>query len=109
MFENFMTYFFDFKRFAETGDVLTKKERILLEWCNYLSNNTKFENIVLNRFNDITFESNNRNFKLEVNDDYTYTLTYEHTSYRYATLYDGLVVGDFYKLRNWFKKRNYLK
>lgn len=120
MFENFMTYFFDFKRFAETGDILTKKERLLLEWCDYLSDNTKFKNIVLNRFDNITFESSNRNFKLEINDDYTVSLSYCYNKLianngkckDYSTpndINESNVKGDFYTLRNWFKKRNYLK
>lgn len=109
MFENFTTYFNAFKRFAETGDVLTKRERMLLEWCNYLLDNTKFKNIVLNHFNDITFESSNRLFQLEIDDNKLYKLTY---IYRSGNKYDsskGQINGDFYKLRNWFKKRNYLK
>jgi len=120
MFENFEYYLEGFKRFAETGDVLSKKERILLEWCNYLLDNTKFKNIVLNRFNDITFESKNRTFRLEVNDDYTYSLSYYYRKLYadngkckdYSTpddVYESTVKGDFYTLRNWFKKRNYLK
>jgi len=120
MFENFKYYLEGFKRFAETGDVLTKRERILLEWYNYLSDNTKFKNIVLNHFNDITFESGNRTFKLEINDDYTFSLSYYYKKLivdngkckDYSTSEDineCIVSGDFYKLRNWFKKRNYLK
>lgn len=120
MLENFIKYFNDFKRFVETGDVLTKKERMLLEWYDYLSDNTKFKNIVLNYFNDITFESANRTFKLEVNEDYICSLSYYYKKLiadngkckDYSTsddIYETTIKGDFYKLRSWFKKRNYLK
>ena len=120
MFENFGEYYNGFKNFCETGDILSKKERMLLEWCDYLLDNTKFKNIMLNRFNDITFESGNRTFKLEVNDDYTYSLSYYYKKLiadngkckDYSTSNDineSTVRGDFYTLRNWFKKRNYLK
>lgn len=109
MFENLGYYLEGFKNFYETGDVLSKKERMLLDWCNYLLDNTKFKNIVLNRFNDITFESSNRLFQLEIDDNKLYKLTY---IYRSGNKYDnskGQINGDFYNLRNWFKKRNYLK
>ena len=53
MFENLGYYLEGFKNFVETGDVLSKKERMLLDWFNYLSDNTKFKNISLNHFNDI--------------------------------------------------------
>lgn len=120
MFENFMIYFNAFKRLVETGDILTKKERMLLEWCNYLFDNTKFKNIVLNHFDNITFESSNRNFKLEINEDNTFSLSYYYRKLYadngkckdYSTpddVYESTVKGDFYKLRDWFKKRNYLK
>lgn len=120
VFENFREYYNGFKNFCETGDILSKKERMLLEWCDYLLDNTKFKNIMLNRFNDITFESGNRTFKLEVNDDYTYSLSYYYKKLiadngkckDYSTSNDineSTVRGDFYTLRNWFKKRNYLK
>lgn len=119
-FENFLYYLEGFKNLVETGDVLSKKERLLLEWCNYLSNNTKFKNIALNNFNNVTFKSGNRAFKLEINEDYTVSLTY---CYRFLVVDNGkckdystsedmnesTITGDFYKLRNWFKKRNYLK
>ncbi len=120
MFENLGYYLEGFKNFVETGDVLSKKERMLLDWFNYLSDNTKFKNISLNHFNDITFESGNRTFKLEVNDDHTYSLSYYYRKLYadngkckdYSTpddVYETTVKGDFYTLRNWFKKRNYLK
>jgi len=120
MFGNFISRFNAFAQFAETGDVLTKRERLLLEWCNYLFDNTKFKNIVLNHFNDITFESSNRNFKLEINDDYTFSLSYYYNKLvvnnskckDYSTpddINESTIIGDFYQLRNWFKKRNYLK
>ena len=120
MVENFSYYLEGFKNFVETGDVLSKKERMLLEWWNYLGDNTKFKNIVLNYFNDITFKSSNRNFKLEINDDYTFSLSYYYNKLvvdsgkckDYSTpndLNESTVKGDFYQLRNWFKKRNYLK
>lgn len=114
MFENFGYYLDGFKNFVETGDVLNKKERMLLEWCDYLSVNTKFKKIVLNYFNDITFKSSNRNFRLEINNDSTFSLSYYDTGdcKDYSTRSDingSIVSGDFYKLRTWFKKRNYLK
>ena len=116
MFENFGYYLDGFKNFVEAGDVLTKKERILLEWCNYLLANTKFKNIVLNHFNDITFKSSNRNFKLEINEDRTFSLSYYYNKLivdkdylTHRDINESIVSGDFYKLRSWFKKRNYLK
>ena len=120
MFENLGYYLEGFKNLVETGDVLSKKERLLLDWCNYLSDNTKFKNIVLNEFNDITFESSNRNFKLEINDDYTFSLSYYYNKLivdngkckDYSTpddINENKISGNFYTLRNWFKKRNYLK
>lgn len=130
MFENFEPgsiniyndiYFNTFKRIVkDSDDILTKRERIFFEWCNYLLDNTKFKKIVLNYFNNITFESSNRNFKLEINDDYTYTLSYYYNKIfvnngkckDYSTSDDSngsKVIGNFYTLRNWFKKRNYLK
>ena len=120
MFENFGCYLEGFRNFYETGDILSKKERMLLDWWNYLGDNTKFKNVVLNRFTYITFESGNRTFKLEVNDDYTYSLSYCYKKLiadngkckDYSTSDDideSTIRGDFYKLRNWFKKRNYLK
>ena len=114
MFENFGYYLAGFKSFVETGDVLTKKERMLLEWCDYLLATTKFKKIALNYFNDITFKSSNRNFKLEINDDNTFSLSYYYNGNGkdYSTISDinkSIVSGDFYKLRSWFKKRNYLK
>ena len=120
MFENLGYYIEGFKNLVETGDVLSKRERMLLEWWNYLGDNTKFKNVVLNRFDNITFESSNRTFKLEINDDYTFSLSYYYKKLivdngkckDYSTSEDineCIVSGDFYKLRNWFKKRNYLK
>lgn len=120
MFENFTVYFHRFKNFYETGDILTKKERILLEWWNYLGDNTKFKNIVLNEFDNITFESGNRKFKLEINKDDAVVLSYYYKFLivdngkckDYSTpddINENIVVGDFYTLRKWFKKRNYLK
>lgn len=118
MFEHFGYYFNGSKRFTDTDDALSKKERMLLEWCNYLLDNTKFKNIVLNHFENITFESSNRTFKLEINDDYTFSLSYYYKKLTlvngrdYSTpddIYESTIKGDFYKLRNWFKKRNYLK
>lgn len=114
MFENFGYYLDGFKNFVETGDVLAKKERMLLEWCDYLSVNTKFKKIVLNYFNDITFKSSNRNFKLEINDDNTFSLSYHYNDNgkdysTHSDINESIISGDFYKLKNWFKKRNYLK
>lgn len=120
MFENLGWYLEGFKRWAETGDVLSKKERMLLDWLAYIDDNTKFKNIYLNHFNDITFESANRTFKLEINDDYTVSLSYYYKKLivdngkckDYSTASDineNTIRGDFYTLRNWFKKRNYLK
>lgn len=120
MFGNFGYYLEGFKNFAETGDVLNKEERLLVDFWNYLGANTKFKNISLNGFDSITFESKNRIFKLEVNDDFTYSLSYYYNYLivdngkckDYSTpddIYETTVKGDFYKLRNWLKKRNYLK
>jgi len=120
MFENLGYYLEGFKNFVENGDVFSKKERMLLEWCNYLSYHTKFKNIMLNHFNDITFESSNRTFRLEINDDYTISLSYYYRKLYadngkckdYSTpddVYETTIKGDFYTLRKWFKKRNYLK
>ncbi len=120
MFENLGYYLEGFKNFAETGDVLSKKERIFVEWWNYLGDNTKFKNIVLHHFTFITFESSNRTFKLEINNDYTFSLSYHYKKLivdngeckDYSTpddINECIVSGDFYTLRNWFKKRNYLK
>ena len=120
MFENFGYYLDGFKNFVETGDVLTKKERMLLGWCNYLLANTKFKNIILNQFNGITFKSSNRNFKLEINEDCTFSLSYYYNKLivdnsngkdysTHSDINESIVNGDFYKLRSWFKKRNYLK
>ena len=120
MFGNFGYYFEGFKNFVETGDVLTKKERLLVDFWNYLGDNTKFKNITLNCLDSITFESKNRTFKLEVEDDYTYSLSYYYNKLivdngkckDYSTpndIFKSIVKGDFYTLRNWFRKRNYLK
>lgn len=120
MFGNFMYYFNGFKNYCETGDVLNKEERLLVDFWNYLGDNTKFKNITLNGFDSITFESKNRTFKLEVNDEYTYSLSYYYNALivdngkckDYSTpddIFETTIKGDFYKLRNWFKKRNYLK
>ena len=120
MFEYFNVYFHRFKNFYETGDVLTKKERILLGWWNYLGDNTKFKNVVLNEFDNITFESGNRKFKLEINKDDAVVLSYYYKKLivdngkckDYSTpddINENVIIGDFYTLRNWFKKRNYLK
>ena len=116
----FTNYIEAFKNFVETGDVLSKKERMLLEWSNYLLDNTKFKNISLNGLDNITFESGNRTFKLNINDDYTFSLSYYYKKLivdngkckDYSTPNDinkSIVSGDFIALRNWFKKRNYLK
>lgn len=120
MFENLGYYIEGFKNLVETGDILSKRERMLLEWWNYLGDNTKFKNVVLNHFTYITFESSNRTFKLEINDDYTFSVSYYYKKLivdngkckDYSTSEDineCIVSGDFYTLRNWFKKRNYLK
>ena len=117
----FRQYFFGYKNYCETGDVLSKEERLLVDFWNYLGANTKFKNITLNcDFESITFESKNRTFKLEVNEDYTYSLSYYYNKLivdndkckDYSTpsdIFESVVKGDFYTLRNWFKKRNYLK
>lgn len=92
-----------------TGNGLSNKENQLLTLWNYLGDNTKFKNIVMEELSSITFESKNRKFELEVNDDHIYKLTY---IYRSGNKYDrskGQIIGDFYTLRKWFKKRNYLK
>lgn len=110
----------DFKNFIETGSYLTKKEQMLIDWCNYLSYNTKFKKISVNYLEHITFESDNRKFKLEIDDNYTISLSYYYKKLivdngkfkDYSTPIDingNTVKGDFYTLRNWFKKRNYLK
>ena len=110
----------DFKNFIETGSYLTKKEQMLIDWCNYLSYNTKFKKISVNYLEHIIFESANRKFKLWVNDDYTVSLSYYYKKLiadngkckDYSTpndINESTVKGDFYMLRNWFKKRNYLK
>lgn len=110
MFGNFMDYYFGFKNFCETGDVLSKEERPLVDLWNYLGANTKFKNITLNcSFDSIIFESKNRLFQVDVNDDRTYYLTYMHRSGNKYDRSEGQIFGDFYTLRNWFKKRNYLK
>lgn len=89
------------------GNGLSKKENKLLAWCNYLYDNTKFKNISLNHFNNITFESKNRKFKLEINNNY-YILIYDSSLGNYYAGEDR-IIGNFHTLRNWFKKRNYLK
>lgn len=127
MFENFGYYLEGFRNFVKTGDVLSKKERMLLEWCNYLLDNTKFKNIVLNRFNNITFESKNRLFTMSLKesriakDHFDILLDYEFKPNRKFIDKQTDIASDFYKkgkssimfdydsLMKWFKKRNYLK
>ncbi len=106
----FRQYFLGFKNYCETGDVLSKEERLLVDFWNYLGANTKFKNITLNcDFESVTFESKNRKFMLELTDDEEYNLTYIHHCENKYDKSAGVLTGDFYTLRNWFKKRNYLK
>lgn len=95
------------------GNGLSKKENQLLALCNYIADNTKFKKVSLNHLHDITFESKNRRFRLEIIDDNTYYLVYKyHNGNKYVNSKDkdiSSVIGDFYILRKWFKKRNYLK
>jgi len=92
-----------------TGNGLSNKENLLLTWWNYLGDNTKFKNIVMEELSFITFESNNRKFELEINGDHIYKLTYIYRSENKYDRSEGQIFGDFYQLRKWFKKRNYLK
>lgn len=92
-----------------TGNGLSNRENQVVAWWNYLGDDTKFKNVVMEELSYITFESKNRKFKLEIADDHIYKLTY---IYRSGNKYDrskGQINGDFYTLRDWFKKRNYLK
>ena len=89
----------------------TVSKSVLNHWnmLKYLDDNTKFKNVVMEELSSITFESKNRKFELEITDNHNYKLTY---IYRSGNKYDrskGQIFGDFYKIRNWFKKRNYLK
>jgi len=92
-----------------TGNGLSKRENQVIGWWNYLGDDTKFKNVVMEELSYITFESKNRKFKLEITGEHIYKLTY---TYRNGNRYDrsnGEIEGDFYTLRSWFKKRNYLK
>lgn len=110
-----------FKDFKSVGDTLLPEERLLFYWSDFLQNNTNFKHISVNGCEDITFESGNRKFKLKVNEDYSFILSYYYNklvlynsdrSEDYSTPDDintNTITGDFITLRNWFKKRNYLK
>lgn len=114
--------YFDYESFPlvvnefinNTGDLdsgLSKREHLILNWANYIYEETKFKNIQINYLNSVTFESSNRLYQLEIIDDTNkiYQLTY---NYRNGNKYDkikGQIKGDFVFLRNWFKKRNYLR
>lgn len=92
-----------------TGNGLSNRENQVVAWWNYIGDDTKFKNVVMEELSYVTFESKNRTFKLEITDNHIYKLTY---IYRSGNKYDrskGQINGDFYTLRNWFKKRNYLK
>lgn len=92
-----------------TGNGLSNRENQVVGWWRYLGDDTKFKNVVMEELSYVTFESKNRKFKLEITGDHIYQLTY---IYRSGNRYDrskGQISGDFYELRNWFKKRNYLK
>jgi hypothetical protein len=92
-----------------TGNGLSNRENQVVGWWRYLGDDTKFKNVVMEELSYVTFESKNRIFKLEITDNHIYKLTY---IYRSGNKYDrskGQISGDFYKLRDWFKKRNYLK
>lgn len=92
-----------------TGNGLSNRENQVVAWWNYLGDDTKFKNVIMEELSYITFESKNRKFELEITGDHIYKLTY---IYRSGNKYDrskGQITGDFYKLRDWFKKRNYLK
>jgi len=109
-----------FKEFKSIGDMMTPEERLLFYWLDFLQNNTNFKHVSVNS-EDITFESENRKFKLKVNEDYSFELSYYYNklvlynsdrSNDYSTPDDinaNAITGDFITLRNWFKKRNYLK
>jgi hypothetical protein len=92
-----------------TGNGLSNRENQVVGWWRYLGDDTKFKNVVMEELSYVTFESKNRKFKLEITGDHIYKLTY---IYRSGNKYDrskGEISGDFYTLRSWFKKRNYLK
>ena len=92
-----------------TGNGLSNRENQVVAWWNYIGDDTKFKNVVMEELSYVTFESKNRTFKLEITDNHIYKLTY---IYRSGNKYDrskGQINGDFYTLRNLFKKRNYLK
>ena len=65
-------------------------------------------------------DTDNRKFKLEINKDDAVVLSYYYKKLivdngkckDYSTpddINENIIIGDFYTLRNWFKKRNYLK
>ena len=92
-----------------TGNGLSKRENQVVAWWNYLGDDTKFKNVVMEELSYVTFESKNRKFKLEITGDHIYKLTYIYRSENKYDRSNGEIEGDFYTLRNWFKKRNYLK
>lgn len=108
MFENFVEYFNGFKNLMERGSVLSEDEEIIMSWWNYLGDETKFKNVTVCELKYITFESPNRNFELEMIKKGIYKLSFNSKSKDYS-ISEGEIVGDFYTIRNWFKKRNYLK
>ena len=92
-----------------TGNGLSNRENQVVAWWNYIGDDTKFKNVVMEELSYITFESKNREFKLEITDNHIYKLTYIYHSGNKYDRSKGQINGDFYTLRSWFKKRNYLK
>ena len=98
------------------GNGLSNKENTLLWLLEDLEHKTKFKKFTLNYFNNITFESGNRNFTLYLVDRYKkgkfdIMLKYQpKEDSRYESREDDSeICFDYNSLMKWFKKRNYLK
>lgn len=98
----------------ENGNGLTDKQNILLVLWNELGNKTKFKNISLNYFDNITFESKSRLYTLDVikksKKNHKIKLFYEpRLNTKYSDNESNELEFDYYSLFKWFRKRNYLK
>jgi hypothetical protein len=96
-----------------TGNGLTKNENILLYLFDFIGDNTKFKAVELEHLRELSFKSKNRCYTIWLENNkikMTYFVDLD-SKYADAEKYanDTFTFNNFYELKNWLKKRNYLK
>ncbi len=94
--------------YIETGDVLSKNERLMLDISEYLFDHLKHKSVTLEGLSVVGFKTPNREFSLEYLKDKYYLSYTSREGSKYSHNEEGYVVFDhFCDFVRWLRKRNY--